>query len=276
MELVILGSGGGPQPNVSRSAPAIAVVHEGQVNVVDCGNGVARQLARADLALRDLATVWLTHHHIDHTADYGNLVALAWTARLGGPVDAYGPPPLGDVTQLFLDMNRVDIEHREAIGRPPLAPMFQVTEIKTGQVVRDKDGLTVTATPVRHPPLDAYAYRFDSKDRSIVISGDTAPCDAMVELARGADVLVHEAYSPEHLPLLLAGSSANESLLRQHFRQAHTSAAEAARVATEARVGTLVLWHLIPTEGVTDEEWLGQAREHFDGDIVVAHDLCRL
>src|SRR5262249_25857577 len=158
------------------------------------GNGVARQLVRADLALAKIRHVFITHQHSDHNADYGNLLLLAWAAGLKTRVDTWGPPPLEKMTRLFLTMNEVDIKTRIADeGRVPLVPLIHAHEInKGGSVMQDENLRTIAAT-VSHPPLTAFAFRFDSADRSIVISGDTAPSDNLIQLARGADVLVHEA-----------------------------------------------------------------------------------
>lgn len=276
MELVILGSGGGPQPNPKRSAPAVAIAHGDGLYVVDCGNGVARQIVSSGYRLRDLRGVFVTHHHIDHNADYGNLVALAWTAGLVDEVRTFGPAPMEEITEQYLALNKIDIDHREALGRPALRSLFAPEDVAADGVVWSGDGLTVTAAAVEHPPLEAYGYRFETESGAIAVSGDTTACDAMVELARGADVLVHEAFSPDHLHLLTDGTNAGVDRLRLHFERAHTTAEDAGRIAARAGVKTLVLWHLIPTQGVTDAEWVEQAARHFDGEILVSHDLMKV
>lgn len=276
MELVVLGSGGGPQPSAERGSPSVAIVHDGDLYVVDCGNGVATQVVAAGLALKDLRGVFITHHHNDHNADYGNLVALAWTAGLVHTVATFGPKPLTEMTDEYVQLNRVDTSHREGLGRPALRDRFIPTEVTQDGVVWQRGDLTVTAAAVAHPPLDAYAFRFDTPQGSIVVSGDTAPCEELVSLARGADVLVHEAYSPDDLHLLTDNTNASLDRLLGHFRGAHTTAEDAGRIAAEAGVRTLVLWHLIPRAGVSDESWQEQAARHFDGTIVAPHDLQRV
>lgn len=276
MELVILGSGGGPQPSAHRGSPAVAITHAGGWFAVDCGNGVATKAVEAGLALKDLRGVFITHHHNDHNADYGNLVGLAWTAGLMTPVKAFGPTPLVDMTDEFVHLNRVDTAHREALGRPALRSLFEPTDVVADGILLKDDDLTVRAAAVQHPPLDAFGYRFEGDGGSVVISGDTAECDELVALASGADVLVHEAYSPDDLHLLTDGTNARLERLLAHFRGAHTTAEEAGRVAARAGVKTLVLWHLIPRHGVSDESWIEQAARHFDGDIVVATDMHRI
>ena len=103
--LVLLGTGGGPRPRAANSASAQVIVSNGAAYVIDCGDGVARQMAFAGVPLASLRHVFITNQHSDHTADYGNLIWLAWTAGLGSRVDAWGPPPLERMTRLFLEMN---------------------------------------------------------------------------------------------------------------------------------------------------------------------------
>ncbi|MEV0600420.1 MBL fold metallo-hydrolase [Streptomyces sp. NPDC050315] len=275
MELVILGSAGGPQPHPGKAAPATAVVVDGDIHVIDCGNGVGRQLVSAGLELSALRSVFVTHHHVDHNADLGALVHLAWTAARSEPVDLYGPAPLESMVKQYLELNQPDIHHREALGRPALSGIFRPHEVAGPGVVHEADGVRVSAAVATHPPMPSYAYRVDAHGRSVVVSGDTAKCDEVTELARGADVLVHEAYSPGHLPEFMTGSNTKIERLQQHFAQAHTSAEDAARVAAAAGVHTLVLWHLIPWQ-LDDATFIEQATRHFDGEIIVAHDLQRI
>ena len=121
--LLMLGTAGGPRPWRTRSAPAQAIVVNNTVYVVDCGDGVVRQLALADVPLRDVRHVFVTHHHSDHNADYGTLILLAWASGLRTRVDTWGPPPLARMTDLFFEMNAADIDARTTDeGRPPLQP----------------------------------------------------------------------------------------------------------------------------------------------------------
>lgn len=277
--LILLGSGGGPRPRKTRSAPAQVVVAGDAAYVVDCGDGVARQLAFADVALPTLRHVFITHHHSDHNADYGNLLLLSWTAGLRTRVDAWGPPPLARMTGLFLEMNAYDISTRIADeGRPPLAPLIHTHEMTGAGAVMQDENVKVTAALVHHPPVvPAFGYRFDAADRSIVISGDTTPSEALIELARGADVLVHDAFYPPAIDRLVAGVP-NATRLKESILSHHTSAEDAGRVARAAGVGTLVLSHLVPADdpALTDEVWLEAARAHFDGRVIVGRDLLEI
>ncbi|MDI3388090.1 MBL fold metallo-hydrolase [Streptomyces sp. B-S-A8] len=273
-ELILLGTAAGPAPKRTRSAPAQVVVVDGASYVIDCGNGVARQLALAGVPLDSLHGVFLTHHHSDHNADYGNLFLLAWAANLEHRVPAYGPPPLTRMTEQFLAMNRFDIDTRIADeGLPPLDDLIAPTEVTEERVVHEDENVRVTATLVHHPPIaTALAYRFDTADRSIVISGDTAPSRNLVRLAAGADVLVHEVMYLPAVDAMVAGF--NGRTLRQHLLASHTDVDRVGALAQEAGVGKLVLSHFVPTDvDIPDETWRKHAAKGFDGEVVVGHDL---
>jgi len=276
--LVLLGTAGGPTPKAKAAAPAQAIVVGDRIYLVDCGDGVARQLALAKLPMRDLRAVFITHQHSDHNAGYGPLFLLGWAGGLSAPVDTYGAPPLVAMTKQLLDAYRYDIELRmRDEGRSPLAPLVRPHEITAaGEVFKD-DRVRVTATLNDHPPIEhSFAYRFDTADRSIVISGDTRYSDNVIKLARGADVLVHEVVSREFWDR--PGAPQPPAVVR-HILASHTDAPDVGRVAAAAGVGTLVLSHFVPTEGPgapTDEQWIAGARRHFKGKIVVAKDLLEL
>lgn len=277
--LILLGTGGGPTPKPNRSAPAQVIMVGDRAYVIDCGDGVARQLVMAGISLSSLSGLFITHHHSDHNADYGNLLLLSWAANLSKPVQAWGPPPLKRMTQLFLELNHVDISTRIADeGRPSLADMIVPHEISTGGLVMQDQGVKVTAALVDHPPISpAFAYRFDCPDRSIVLSGDTRASDRLIALARGADILVHEAL---YLPALeqLIATEPNAKSLREHLLASHTPVADVGRVATEAGVKTLVLSHLVPGgyPFIKDEVWLEAVRPYFSGTIIIGRDLMEI
>jgi ribonuclease BN (tRNA processing enzyme) len=276
--LILLGTAGGPTPKAKASAPAQAVVVGDRIYLVDCGDGVARQLALAKVPVRDLRAVFITHQHSDHNAGFGPLFLLGWTAGLATPVDAYGPPPLVEMTARLLDAYRFDIDLRIADeGRAPLAPLIRPHEITTGGTVFEDDRVRVTAALNDHPPIrHSFAYRFDTDDRSIVISGDTRYSENVVRLARGADVLVHEIVSREFWERPGAPQSAS---VVKHILASHTDAADVGRVAAAAGVGTLVLSHYVPTEGPgapTDDEWIAGVRRHYTGRIIAGRDLMEI
>ncbi len=277
--LILLGTAGGPTPKRSASGPSQVIVVDGAAYVVDCGDGVARQLRLAGISPTALRHIFITHHHSDHNADYGNLMLLAWAAGLQSRVDAWGPPPLERMTRLFFEMNQYDIDVRiKDEGRVPLAPLVHAHERSEGGEVMRDENVRVTCALVPHPDVSpAFAYRFDAPGRSIVISGDTAKSDALIALARGADVLVHETL---YLPAVdrLVASIPNAATLRKHIVDSHTSAEDAGRVAQAAGVKTLVLSHFVPSDdpSITSEMWASAAAAHFTGRVIVGKDLMEI
>ncbi len=277
--LILLGTGGGPTPKPSVSASAQVIIIDNTAYVVDCGDGVARQLVLAHVPLPSLRHVFITHHHSDHNADYGNLLLLSWASGLLTAVDTWGPPPLAKMTELFLAMNAYDIDTRmRDEGWPPLAPIVHPHEVTQGGVVMRDGNVTVTAALVDHPLVaPAFAYRFDGPDRSIVISGDTARSDNLIRLARGADILVHEAM---WLPAVdrIAARNPRAPTLKKHLLESHTTVEDCGRVAAAAGVQTLVLSHLVPggDATITDDMWVHAARQHFQGRIIVGKDLLEI
>jgi ribonuclease BN (tRNA processing enzyme) len=183
------------------------------------------------------------------------------------------------MTKLFFEMNAYDIETRiKNEGRVPLKPLVHVHELSEAGVVMQDENFKVTATLVDHPPVvPAFAYRFDASDRSIVISGDTRPCDSLVKLARGADVLVHSALYVPAVDRLVARVP-NATSLKASIIAHQTSAEDAGRAAQAAGVKTLVLSHLVPADdpAVTEEMWMRAARTHFQGLIIVGRDLMEI
>ena len=277
--LILLGTGGGPRPRKESSAAAQVIISNGAAYVVDCGDGVARQLAMASVPLTTLRHVFLTHQHSDHNADYGNLLWLAWASGLSTRVDTWGPPPLEQMTKLFLQMNAYDIETRIANeGRVPLAPLVHVHELRAGGEVMHDDNVRVTAAVVDHPPVTpSFGYRFDAADRSIVISGDTTPSENLITLAKGASVLVHSVLYVPAVDRLVARVP-NARTLKASIIAHQTSAEDAGRVAAAAGVKTLVLSHLVPADdpNVTERLWIDAARIHFTGTVIVGRDLLEI
>jgi ribonuclease BN (tRNA processing enzyme) len=274
--LILLGTAGGPRPRKRRSGSAQAIVVGDEIFVIDCGDGVARQMVLAGLPLRQLRHVFITHHHSDHNIDLGALLQLAWISGLVTPVDCWGPPPTRRMIGDYLRYQEHDIAVRVSDeGRVPLTPLIRSHDVHGSGPVLDDGHVRVTAAKVPHPPLElALAYRFDAPDRSIVISGDTRESDELVRLAAGADVLVHEAMLAERVREMLRTLPNSEALARSVISH-HTTAEQVGRVAAAAGVKMLVLSHFVPAEDpdVVDEEWLAPVRRHYSGPVMVGRDL---
>lgn len=278
--VILLGTKGGPRVGATgRRNSSTLILVGGVPYLVDCGWGTSEQLVAAGVPLNKLRYQFITHHHSDHMLEYGSVVYNAWATGLATPVDAYGPPPLAMETRAFLDYMRFDIDTRIADeGRPDLRRLWTAHEFDEPGLVLHNDEVKVTAARVVHPPIrQAYAYRFDTPDRSVVISGDTNYSPALIELARGADVLVHEVLYLPGVDRLL-GRTPNAVTLREHLLASHTSTEDVGRVAAAAGVKTLVLSHLVPGDdsSISDDMWTEGVRKHFGGRIVVGRDLMEI
>jgi len=276
MRLILLGTNGGPVVRLDRASPAQVVVVDDVAYLVDCGEGVVRQLVAAGVAPASVRHLFITHHHADHNIGYGGLLMGAWVSGLDAVLTAHGPPPLARITEAFFVMNDFDLRMRAAsTGRTALANLVDVDEFADPGVVFEDARVSVTAAPVPHPPIDqAYAFRFDGPDRSIVISGDTRPSEDLVALAQGADVLVHEVFYPPAIEEMARVDVQHASTLRDHIFACHTSVDKVGEIATAAGVATLVLSHFVPGgTSVPDDVWAERARQTFAGQVIVGRDL---
>ncbi len=277
--LILLGTKGGPRVGTTAKNPATLVIVNGVPYVVDCGNGVSLQLVAAGVPLNRLRYILLTHHHSDHMLEFGPLVYNAWASGLLGRVDAYGPPGTAKMLRDFFDYIKFDIDTRiDDEGRPDLRKQAAAHDFDKPGVVMQNDDVKISAALVRHPPIkQAYAYRFDAKDRSIVISGDTTYAPELAEFARGADVLVHEIMHLGGLETLLKRNP-NAATLREHLLASHTVPEDVGKVAAAAGVKTLVLSHFVPGDdpSITDEQWTEGVRKHYRGRIIVGKDLLEI
>lgn len=271
-EVVVLGSGT-PNADPDRAGPAVAVIVNGHAYLVDCGAGVVRRAAAADregvpgLKIKDLRTLFITHLHSDHTLGYPDVIFTPWIYGRTEHLAVYGPHGLQDMTNNILAAWKEDIKVRtEGLEQENRTGyLVDVHEIKPGVVFKDEN-VTVTAFLVKHGSWDeAFGYRFQTPDRTIVISGDTRPADSVVEACNGCDVLLHEVYATDpQSPLSVQW--------QKYFAAFHTSTAELGAIATRARPKLLVLYHQV-FHGVSESEMLRQVREHYSGAVVSAHDL---
>jgi len=275
-KLILLGTKGGPRVTGGRANPGNVVMVAGEPYVVDCGYGVTRQLIAAGIEPAQVRKILITHHHSDHILELGPLIYNVWACGLREPIDVWGPPPLRQIIESFLQSMSYDIDIRiDDEGRADLRKLVRVHEFAADGRVLEADTVKVSAVKVIHPPLPhAYAYRFDAADRSIALSGDTAVCRALIGFAQGADVLLHEVMHLGGIDRLVARMPGAERL-REHLIAAHTTTAEVGKVAAAAGVGTLVLNHLVPGDdpSLTDEMWRAEPAADFAGEVIVGRDL---
>ncbi|AOW12042.1 MBL fold metallo-hydrolase [Hydrogenophaga crassostreae] len=284
--VITLGTQGGPFPSATRAQPANALVVNGRVYLIDAGNGVSQQLVKAGLDHRQVGQIFITHNHDDHNADWGTLMGQQWATGRRKPTHVYGPAGTEEMLKGFMAFFKTNARIRMADTKgmvPPEKLFFAHDYAGNGEVYRD-DLITVTAVENCHfasakegpDALDhSYSLRFQTPDKVIVFSGDTGKCAPVVDLAKGADLLIHEVID---LDLIEKGLSALMppavvASLMPHMRDEHTTAEDAARLAKAAGVKALVFTHVIPGRDEPDSAYLDPAKKHYDGPVTVARDL---
>ena len=282
-QVVMLGSGN-PNVDPDRSGPAVAVVAGGKAYLVDCGPGVVRRAAAAEtkdkipaLKAAELKIVFITHLHSDHTLGYPDLIFSPWVLGRNEPLEAYGPRGLKKMTDHIekawaedIQVRRRGLEQANATGYKVNVHEISLRGTAGGlspiPVIYRDENVTISVIPVKHGIWkQAFGYKFETRDRKIVISGDTVPTDEIVKACDGCDVLLHEVYNPH-------GKELNDLHWREYFRTFHTSPAELGDIAQRAHPKLLVVYHE-SLEGLAVSDLLEQIGKDYSGSWVSAKDL---
>lgn len=270
-QVVLLGTGN-PVPDPRRSGPGVAVVVNATPYLVDMGPGIVRQAAAAEnrgvwaLDARRLRYVFVTHLHSDHTLGFADLIFTPWVVGRTRPLEVYGPPGIKAMADNILQAYKEDIAMRSH-GLEMAAvegSLVNVHEILPGTVFEDHN-VKVEAIAVDHGSWKyAYAYRFETEDRVVVISGDTGPSENLIARAKNCDVLVHEVYSAAAL------SKGPPSMQRYHS-SFHTSGIELGIIAAEIQPKLLVLYHQLSFS--PKDEVIEEIRRSYQGPLAYGEDL---
>ncbi|SEG19051.1 MBL fold metallo-hydrolase [Marinobacterium lutimaris] len=274
-QVVMLGTGT-PVPDADHSGPSTAVIYNGEAYVFDVGPGMVRSAITAAqkkgidaLYPTKIKRLFITHLHSDHILDYPELASTYWWRRTEGNISVWGPTGLNEMTDGYYLMTKRDIELRTTGLNPvkdPTGYQYKTHEYdQGGWTVKDGD-VTVEAFEVPHGDITpAFGYRITTPDKTIVISGDTSYSEKLVEMAKGADILVHEVICEE-------GWEKLPENWQKYHAAAHTKTDMLARVANEAKPGLLVLTHVL-SYSAPRENTLTEVKALYDGEVVLAEDL---
>jgi ribonuclease BN (tRNA processing enzyme) len=295
--VILLGTRGGPGVDLERNETASAVVVDGVPYLVDCGYGTLRSLVACGLGYADIATIFFTHLHNDHTSDLAALLSHQWTGQRSKPSEIYGPYGTAAMVEGAMAFFKADTEIRIVDEGRTTRPesLFHGHDLaatdKPALAFKD-ERVTVTSVENTHfperskerMPYRSLAYRFDSKTRSIVFSGDTAYSKNLVDLAHGTDVFVCEvmdqAIHDEMAARTKAAAEAgNPDNIYRHIAETHSTPADVGRMASEAQVKLVVLNHLVPgTTAPGHPEFpattfIDGVRRAYSGEVIVGRDL---
>ena len=279
--VVLLGTGN-PPADPDRCGPATAIVVNDTPYLVDFGAGVVRRAKAAavdrGIAALDpvkLRVVFVTHLHSDHTVGYPDLILTPWVLGRRVPLEVFGPSGIRHMTEHVLEAYSADFATRTkdrglfTVGAFPEGHAVNAHEIKPGVVYKDAN-VTVTAFATRHT-MESYGYRFDTPDRSIVISGDTNPAQATIDACRGCDVLIHEVLTHEWLT--------KRPDFQAYAAQFHTTTTQLTELAKQAKPRLLILYHAslslrpaVDAERSTPAALLKEMAA-YPGQVVVGRDL---
>ncbi len=271
-QVVLLGTGT-PRVDPERSGPATAIVVNNAAYLVDFGPGVVRRAAAAfekgvtALAPENLDIAFVTHLHSDHTVGYPDLIFSSWVQGREKPLRVYGPKGLQSMTDHVLLAWQADIDVRTngLAKRDPTGATVEVHEIEPGIIYQDAN-VTVTAFPVLHGDWpQAFGYRFETADRTIVISGDASPSPALVENCQQCDVLIHEAYAEAYVP-------AAAMSWPEYRSKYHTTTTQVAEIANQTQPKLLILYHR-GVGNVSDAQYIAEIERTYRGRLAIGKDL---
>ncbi|MFI3208312.1 MAG: MBL fold metallo-hydrolase [Eubacteriales bacterium] len=285
-KVVMLGTGT-PDPDPKRSGPCVAVVVDDTSYLIDFGVNVVRQANAAfkngikALAPKKLNIAFLTHNHSDHTLGYADLIITPWVVGRKEPLKVIGPKGIGEITTYLLKAYESDIIERVDgfMQADPKGVEVQVTEIEEPGVIYQDELVKVEAIQVQHIG-HSYAFKFTTEDKSIVISGDKAPCNALLEFAKDCDILIHEVYPTKNL-------ESRPLVWKNYHSSMHTSSRDVGLVANTVNAKKVVLYHPVYLMGM-DAHKLGNiedikvdlenymiedVKENYSGEVIFANDL---
>jgi ribonuclease Z len=271
IEVTLLGTGS-PMIDPNRAGPSTLVRAGDQTFLVDCGRGVLMRAAAVGVGAANITALLLTHLHSDHITDLSDVITTRWvTTFTRTPLPVIGPPGTAAVLEATLAALAPDISYRIAhhpdITEPPVIEVHEYTD----GPVWDAGGVTIRVAPTSHRPVEpTIGFRLEFERASVVLAGDTIPCDSLDALSAGAGALVHTVIRKDLV----------EQMPVQRIRDIldyHSSVEQAAATAERAGVGILVLTHYVPplAQGQEDE-WRARAATEFSRQIELGDDLHRV
>ncbi|MBN1352123.1 MBL fold metallo-hydrolase [candidate division KSB1 bacterium] len=268
MKLILLGSGA-VRPDLDHWGPAQVVQVGGENLLFDCGRGATMRLVQAGIPIQQLKRLFFTHHHFDHNCDFAYLFLSSWVLGRDVPMEIVGPRG----TQAFCDA-LLKSAYRDDIDTRRFHPMYSahgckynVRDVLEDELTLEYEGFRIRMVHVLHKShiLDNLAYRIEADGKSIVIVGDTTMCQSLMNLAEGADLMVHECTFP------------TARIRSAKWESFHTAPRDLGKWAKARGVKVLVLKHYAIQPGVEIETMFDEVKAEFgDQGLIAGHDLMTL
>ena len=276
MKVTLTGTGS-PIPDANRAGPSTLVQCAGQNILIDCGRGVAMRLVAAGVPAPFISAILITHLHSDHITDLNDLVTTRWILTPEAtPTVIYGPLGTQKVVDGMMAMLTPDQKYRHdhhADLRSGPGMQIIVHEVVPGDEFKIGDARVIVGRTDHRPVIPTIGFRIEAEGKSVVLAGDTVPCDELDALCKNADIYVQTVLRPDLIELVkqfvpALASRSNDIL------DYHSNVEDAAKTAARAGVKTLMMTHYVPAMQPGQEaDWLALATPHFNGNIVLGPDL---
>lgn len=268
LEVTLLGTGT-PRPSIERFGPATLIEYKNDKYLFDVGRGATLRLAQLGLNPSDINHLFFTHLHSDHITGYADFWLTGWIWQRKHRLNIYGPVGTSDFVRYVYEAHSKDIEYRHTYSDLPTYNLQAISNDIDEGIILNKNGVKITAFRVDHGGvIDAYGYKFETSNYSVVISGDTTFSGNLVKYAKETDLLIHElaAISPELL---------DQNPRLKKISQYHTSVEELISVINEVSPKRTILNHLLLI-GETERKIESQLSKFFGKSVLVGKDLMRI
>lgn len=270
-QLLLLGTGT-PNCEPGRYQQSAAIIKNEQPYIIDCGGGTIQRISEAEsqgissLTNKRLNRLFLTHLHPDHTVGIADFIIAPWVKTRTDPVQIYGPAGTRAMVGNLLEAYQIGIsEHQFGLAAIDVPLEVEVYEFDQGFVYEDAN-VYIESFRVEHGRLNAFGFRIVTDDKTIIHAGDTRPVPVTAEIAKGADILIHEVYC-------VASLEKREPAWQRYHRTVHTSTYELAEIANQAQPELLILNHYMTWGLNSEEELLKEITDQYNGRVVLGQDL---
>jgi len=275
MKITLLGTGS-PIPDPDRAGPCTLVQAGAQNIMIDCGRAAIMRLLGAGVLPGMVSTILITHLHSDHITDLNDLVTTRWVMMpVNIPLKVVGPTGTRQVVDAMLNMLTLDqgyrhAHHEDLRANGPLT--VDVVEVGAGESFSIGE-VTVSTHATDHRPVDpSIGYRIEHDGKVAALAGDTIPCPGLDDLCQNADVYVQTVIRDDQVKQLASLLPNSQRFL--DILDYHSTVSQAGQTAARNNVKTLMLTHCVPAvQPGQEDDWIGAAREHFSGNIVLGPDL---